>query len=426
MGLIGNLRGPQGAAASAYPASALEVWVDYANGSDATNGLSPSAAFKTIAAAYAALKATAISRYGSGIRAVGRIVLMPGSHDVGAGVPFQNDYAVEIVGMWKARRGNYVFASEPKVVSSSSSATSFFSTDGGAGTGSITGGFTFRDFGIEINHSVNTALAQAFLFDGVDYFVVDSISADTNDHATHLNLPLVRQVETKLNSDSAWGRLSNCVVARMGLYDYPDHPGGNGNMVRIEGNVAAYNAPGSLAIISLVGAFWGGYVANNYLQGNAVAIQVGGGTRSVPKRCLFLNNTGEDNTTPSKPFYKFGSNFPEGHIIVDPGWATAGDIGTLIDFDSSATGNLAIVNGDYVGVSGYKRKIVGNAGGNLVVAMLPGGPNFTRALQCGYGVTTSRPSAAGVGRGGQWYDTTLGKPIWSTGSAWKDASGNTV
>lgn len=47
-------------------------------------------------------------------------------------------------------------------------------------------------------------------------------------------------------------------------------------------------------------------------------------------------------------------------------------------------------------------------------------------LRTGLAVTGSRPAAATAGQGSQFYDTTLGIPIWSTGSVWKDAAGNTV
>src|ERR1019366_1569812 len=40
--------------------------------------------------------------------------------------------------------------------------------------------------------------------------------------------------------------------------------------------------------------------------------------------------------------------------------------------------------------------------------------------------TGSRQSASSVGAGGQSYDSTLGKPIWSNGSVWKDAAETTV
>lgn len=44
----------------------------------------------------------------------------------------------------------------------------------------------------------------------------------------------------------------------------------------------------------------------------------------------------------------------------------------------------------------------------------------------GQNVTGSRPAAATVGKGAQFYDTTLNKPIWSDGTNWKDAAGTTV
>ncbi|GAA1154979.1 hypothetical protein [Nocardioides aquiterrae] len=47
-------------------------------------------------------------------------------------------------------------------------------------------------------------------------------------------------------------------------------------------------------------------------------------------------------------------------------------------------------------------------------------------VKSGAGATGSRPGAGAAGAGAMWFDTTLGKPIWSTGSAWVDASGASV
>ncbi|MDU8926724.1 hypothetical protein RXV86_04935 [Alisedimentitalea sp. MJ-SS2] len=44
----------------------------------------------------------------------------------------------------------------------------------------------------------------------------------------------------------------------------------------------------------------------------------------------------------------------------------------------------------------------------------------------GKDTSVNRPSAAAVGAGAQFNDTTLSKPIWSDGTNWKDASGSTV
>lgn len=56
-------------------------------------------------------------------------------------------------------------------------------------------------------------------------------------------------------------------------------------------------------------------------------------------------------------------------------------------------------------------------------------PRYVRAgtaVQTGSGATASRPPASTAGVGAMWFDTTLGKPIWSTGSAWVDATGTAV
>lgn len=42
------------------------------------------------------------------------------------------------------------------------------------------------------------------------------------------------------------------------------------------------------------------------------------------------------------------------------------------------------------------------------------------------GTTAARPTAATAGLGFQYFDTTLNKPIWSTGAAWVDATGAAV
>lgn len=64
---------------------------------------------------------------------------------------------------------------------------------------------------------------------------------------------------------------------------------------------------------------------------------------------------------------------------------------------------------------------IGGAGANR--------PRYVRAgtaVQTGAVATGSRPAAATAGAGAMVFDTTLGKPIWSTGSAWVDATGATV
>jgi hypothetical protein len=56
-----------------------------------------------------------------------------------------------------------------------------------------------------------------------------------------------------------------------------------------------------------------------------------------------------------------------------------------------------------------------------VFSMLP-----QQIMRQGSGTTAQRKTAANAGVGGHYFDTTLGKPIWSDGTNWKDATGATV
>lgn len=47
-------------------------------------------------------------------------------------------------------------------------------------------------------------------------------------------------------------------------------------------------------------------------------------------------------------------------------------------------------------------------------------------FKTGVSATASRPSAASVGQGSQYFDSTLNKPIWSDGTNWRDATGTVV
>ena len=49
-----------------------------------------------------------------------------------------------------------------------------------------------------------------------------------------------------------------------------------------------------------------------------------------------------------------------------------------------------------------------------------------QTTRTGLNITASRPAAATVGKGAQFYDTTLGLPIWSDGTNWRNAAGTIV
>jgi hypothetical protein len=49
-----------------------------------------------------------------------------------------------------------------------------------------------------------------------------------------------------------------------------------------------------------------------------------------------------------------------------------------------------------------------------------------QTFMTGQNTTSNRPSASAVGKGAQFFDTTLNIPIWSNGTAWVNAAGTTV
>lgn len=66
------------------------------------------------------------------------------------------------------------------------------------------------------------------------------------------------------------------------------------------------------------------------------------------------------------------------------------------------------------------------ASGTNAEVVFIGGIRAGTFIQCGSGATGARKVASEVGAGAMWFDTTLGKPIWSNGIVWKDATGATV
>lgn len=49
-----------------------------------------------------------------------------------------------------------------------------------------------------------------------------------------------------------------------------------------------------------------------------------------------------------------------------------------------------------------------------------------QTFRTGIGESAARPDPAKVGVGAQWFDATLGRPVWSTGAVWVDAAGVAV
>ena len=60
------------------------------------------------------------------------------------------------------------------------------------------------------------------------------------------------------------------------------------------------------------------------------------------------------------------------------------------------------------------------------IQLQPGGIESTGVITTQRGTTAGRPTAAMAQVGAMYYDTTLGLPIWSNGTVWKNAAGVTV
>jgi hypothetical protein len=88
-------------------------------------------------------------------------------------------------------------------------------------------------------------------------------------------------------------------------------------------------------------------------------------------------------------------------------WNGANSTGTTITLGGEADGSIHIRDG-----SGVDLWNISNAGAVTTPLMV--------------GVTASRPTLVAGQAGAMYYDTTLQKPIWWTGTAWKDATGTTV
>lgn len=103
------------------------------------------------------------------------------------------------------------------------------------------------------------------------------------------------------------------------------------------------------------------------------------------------------------------------------------------------TGQNSTIQFKYAGAN--KWQIYNGAGNDLYIrdmagavmalqfitgAGVTGQAKFSGTVKTGAAATASRPSASTAGAGAMFYDTTLGKPIWSNGTAWTDATGTVV
>lgn len=142
----------------------------------------------------------------------------------------------------------------------------------------------------------------------------------------------------------------------------------------------------------------------------------------------FWNGPGASDNTLISGTHSARSNFPRGLIVGSAdgkGGVNTDSVVNLtslstIDVDSRPLGtNLTIdtgTGGSYLNTKAYSNRFYDQAG-NLQAEIMPG--KASGAIRPGAGATGSRPSASTAGAGAIWFDTTLGKLLVSTGSAWQ-------
>lgn len=87
---------------------------------------------------------------------------------------------------------------------------------------------------------------------------------------------------------------------------------------------------------------------------------------------------------------------------------------------------IVIDNAGVVGLYRYDSADTTTTDNNTTVFVTIDGRRYKPVMPYRTDVTGSRPNTVGLVTGYQFYDTSLGKPIWWSGSVWKDASGTTV
>ena len=145
--------------------------------------------------------------------------------------------------------------------------------------------------------------------------------------------------------------------------------------------------------------------ANNELQRNLAGAFAGAGATWDGTTLLVPGNlaTAVGNSTTSNVFITQGSNACYVLTRRDSGnWAWLFiDLGGQLVLNNQATGHYSL--------------IIRDSDDSAI---------FATTMATGSGATGARPAPVDVGA--QWYDTTLHKPIWWDGSAWRDASGAVV
>ena len=381
-------------AGGSYASTHLVRYVDYVNGLDANSGLAPMLAKKTIQAAYDDLQTVSGATYTAwltGMLPVGRIILMPGDHDVGSG--FQGDYLspVEIVGM-HGGSGNQPTNATSRVVSSlSPGPAELFRFGSVASATELCRGNYVRDVSFMVTLATNTALTACIRAQQNPFLHIQGCIFSTHNGQGSTDAYAIEQSSGAGNVDNAWMRILNNRSTRFGLYRATG--GTNYNRGTIDSNLCFWDGgPSARAMIWLESDVLGCTVSSNNLEGTAVAIRL---TSNSADKNFFINNAGEDMGGGTPTFYDFAGSQQQ-NIVIGGNCSSTGVIGTWITFGTNAHSNTVIGNCDFVGVTGFKQKIVDNSTLKNVYI----NPNGARVpVKSGAGVSTTSDADASFGFG---------------------------
>lgn len=366
-----------------YVARNLIRFVDYVNGNDSSDGLTPSSAFKTIAAAYTDLKTDAAASYtvSGGRLGVGRIQLLPGDHDVGTGFVMDYNRPVELVGTRSGQRSHNPENSASRIVSSSAAATSFVRCDGGANN--IARGMVVQDIAFRMDHTVNTALTSCIYAKRVGYLTVERCSFTNADGTTNTSvIAVLHDDATDSTGEAGWFRIRDNRVSRMSLYKSTCGAsiGGNFNRARISDNVVFYG--GSNPMIHIDANTNALLCDGNNLEGTATGIQIG--PNGAYTENIFMNNSGEDSANPpTNPFYNLSATVSQqlilGGICSSP-QNVVGTPGTWVNFGANAYRNIVMGVLDFTAVTTTHKRYVSEtsfADKNYLITTAAATPSYT-------------------------------------------------
>jgi len=182
----------------------------------------------------------------------------------------------------------------------------------------------------------------------------------------------------------------------------------NAPVVTQRGNTYEHQATGAIGGI-------GGTAAFRDNAGNSALEFTGAGSVQINKPTVwaFANSGNSDafwmlgSTGGAYRFFNVGGSAELARISQD---------GALSLFSTAAT-PAAIAGQARFFSSGGVPKVVTGAGAVIDLSVASAAAKFA---------TAARPSAATAGAGASIYDTTLSKPVWSDGTAWRDATGAAV